>query len=252
MNSELTPFPPITLAQMKGIKLMNRIDTKFVTTVDVLREFLKLAQPYYYVQDMNGKRLMPYHTIYLDTPRLSMYTDHQCGKKHRYKVRMRMYENDGATFLEVKNKSNKGRTKKKRIVIDDLVYDTEEQQDFVGQLTPYAASTLSPVIENRFRRITLVNKDKTERLTIDLELQFHSLLSGDTVQMPNHVIIELKRDGLTPSPALSLLQYLRIKQSGFSKYAIGMALTNKTLRQNNFKERIMYLKKLERRMKIKS
>lgn len=244
MHTELEHYPPITLAQMKGIKLMNRIDTKFVTTVDMLREFLKLAQPYYYVQDMDGKRLMPYHTIYLDTPELRMYHDHQCGKKHRYKVRMRMYENDRVSFLEVKNKSNKGRTKKKRIEIADLIYETDEQREFVGNKTPYDAGLLKPVIENRFRRITLVNREKTERLTIDLDLRFQSLLSGDEVAMPQHVVIELKRDGLIPSPALSLLQYLRIKQSGFSKYAIGMALTNKNLKQNNFKERIRYLEKL--------
>ncbi len=231
---------------MKGIKLMNRIDTKYVTTQEMLWRFLEEAKDRYYVQDFHGRHLMPYHTIYLDTPQLDMYTDHETGRQHRYKVRMRMYENEMEAFMEVKNKSNKGRTKKKRIAIADLVYDDDSAKEFVGERTPYDAHSLRPTIENHFRRITLVNKDKTERLTIDVDLQFHNLLTGNTRELPGHVIIELKRDGLTPSPATEILRSLRIKRCGFSKMAIGMAMTSPQLRQNRFKQRIHYIEKLNK------
>lgn len=232
---------------MHGIKLMNRIDTKFVTTVEQLRRFLSVAKDHYMVQDYHGLRMMPYHTIYLDTPQLDMYMIHHNGVKHRHKVRMRRYENDGASFLEVKDKNNHGRTKKKRIGIEELEYATDEQIAFADALIPYDAKGLKPVIENRFRRITLVNKDKTERLTIDLGLYFHNLLTDRERRMDEHVIIELKRDGLIPSPAIELLRELRIKKSGFSKYAIGMALTDPTLKQNLFKKRIRYIEGLKNR-----
>lgn len=230
---------------MHGVKLLNRIDTKYVTTVDCLEEFLRLAKSRYYAQDYHGLRLMPYHTVYLDTPDMRMYHDHQRGKKHRYKVRMRMYENDKATFIEVKNKSNKGRTKKKRIEIPDLKYEGGVMQEFVDEKTPYDASTLIPTIENRFRRITLVNREKTERLTIDLDLRFHNFVTGNSHQMPHHVIIELKRDGLIPSPAIDLLRQLRIKRCGFSKMALGTAMTSPELKQNLFKQRIHLLGKMD-------
>lgn len=244
INELLTDYPPITLEQMHGVKLLNRIDTKYVTTVDMLAEFLRMAKDRYYVQDFHGRRLMPYHTIYLDTPDLRMYQDHQRGKKHRYKVRMRMYENEMEAFVEVKNKSNKGRTKKKRIEIPDLKYEGEVMQEFVDERTPYDAAELVPTIENRFHRITLVNKEKTERLTIDVDLWFHNVLNGNEKKMPQHVIIELKRDGLIPSPAIDLLRRLRIKKSGFSKMALGMAMTSPDLKQNLFKQRIRLLGKL--------
>ena len=58
------------------------------------------------------------------------------------------------------------------------------------------------------------------------------------------VIIELKRDGNVFSPVLDILRQLRIKPSGFSKYCIGSVMTNKGLKQNNFKSRLVRLSKL--------
>ena len=39
----LDNYQPITLEEMSGIRLMNRTDTKFVTTTAQLRKLLKLA-----------------------------------------------------------------------------------------------------------------------------------------------------------------------------------------------------------------
>ncbi len=245
-TESITRFPPITLQEMKGIKLMNRIDKKFVTTRGRLLRFLEQAEGLYYVQDFHGRRLMPYHTIYYDTPELAMYTAHETGRMQRYKVRLRMYENEMEPFVEVKRKNNRGRTKKKRVALPELEY-LPEARAFVAEMTPYAADALRPVIENRFRRITLVNKNKTERLTIDMDLSFHNLLNGATLDMGDYVVIELKRDGLIPSPATEILRELRIKKCGFSKMAMGMALTDPSLRQNRFKKRIRYIHLLPER-----
>ena len=40
MNDILASMEPITLEEMDAIKLMNRVDTKFVTSGDVLRDVL--------------------------------------------------------------------------------------------------------------------------------------------------------------------------------------------------------------------
>ncbi len=246
MQEILNQYPPITLEQMSAVKLLNRIDTKYVTTVDRLFLFLEEAKDQYYVQDYYGQKLMPYHTIYLDTPGLDMYMAHQDGKKHRYKVRMRMYENDGTTFIEVKNKSNKGRTKKKRIEIPGLEYEKGEMREFVSKHVPYDVDTLSPTIENHFNRITLVNKGKTERLTIDVNLKLHNLLNNNTKLLDGYTIIELKREGMIESPAIGMLRDLRIEPCGFSKMALGMAMTSPDLKQNMFKMRIHQIEKMAR------
>ena len=99
-------------------------------------------------------------------------------------------------------------------------------------------------IENRFDRITLVNKAKTERLTIDTHLRFNNIATGEQRAMGDLVIIELKRDGNQPSPILGKLCDLHIHPHGFSKYCIGSALTNDSLRRNRIKPRLRSIQKI--------
>lgn len=241
-------LPPITLEEMSGIKLMNRTDTKFVATLEQLHIFLQAVQGKYYIQENNGKRIASYHTTYYDTADYHMYGIHHAGRKVREKIRVRTYLDSDDTFFEIKNKNNHGRTKKKRISIsghDSVAQEHENIVPFMAKHAWYTIDSISPVIENWFNRITLVNYGKTERLTIDFNLQFHHLKSDGRHRLQRVAVIELKRDGNVLSPALDILRDTRIKQSGFSKYCIGSALTNDRLKINNFKERLIMIRKME-------
>ena len=231
-------FAPITLEQMSGVKLMNRTDTKFVTTLDRLRLLLEMAQQDYYIQEIDGERNMAYDTTYFDTTEFDMYRQHQYGHTNRQKIRFRTYVSSHLQFMEVKTKNNHGRTKKKRIEVTDMDVTDVVKREFLEKHLRYGVDTLQPAINNHFRRITLVNKAKTERLTIDSELCFHNLVSGVDKDMGELVIIELKRDGLVFSPVLEMLRQLRIHPHGFSKYCMGSALTNPELPVNRFKTKL--------------
>ena len=87
----LNQYEPITLEDMKEIRLMNRIDTKFVTTVPVLRQLLELAREDYFVQETGGLRISPYYTLYFDTDDCKMYQVHEAGHLVRQKLRIRSY-----------------------------------------------------------------------------------------------------------------------------------------------------------------
>ena len=236
---------PISLQDMEQVRLMNRIDTKYLTTVRMVEKLLELACGQFLVQEIDGRRLMTYNTVYYDTPDENMYYQHQRGKKSRRKVRIREYVDSNTTpFLEIKNKNNKGRTKKKRVAFEPGA-SIDEYADFIGKHTEYEAEALCPQIENRFLRITLVNKEKTERITIDTSLEFHNFATGIKKSLPELAIIEWKRDGLSSNSRLKpLLRELRIKENGFSKYCIGMALTNPDLRQNRLKQRLRLVEKI--------
>ena len=241
-------LPPISLEEMSGIKLMNRTDTKYVATINQLLAFLQAVEGKYYIQEIDGVRLASYHTTYFDTEDNEMYVMHHNGKLVREKIRVRTYEDSQITFLEVKNKNNHKRTNKKRIevrAVDSLSHEQERVIPFLGKHAWYKLDEIRPVIENRFNRITLVNFGKTERLTIDFNLRFHNLLTDDVRKLEHVTIIELKRDGNVSSPSLDIFRKLRIRRSGFSKYCIGCALTNKNLKRNNFKERLNLIRKLE-------
>ena len=253
IHSWLDKLEPITLEQMSGIKLMNRTDTKFVTNKEKLAQLLELAQGKYYAQFHAGSNIATYMTTYWDTEDYHFYMEHHNGRAPRQKVRVRTYvgsigafDGNELTFLEVKTKNNHGRTKKKRIEVpsQDVLTGGDE---FVNGLVHHHLDEIHPTVRNRFHRITLVNYGKTERLTIDFDVEFDNFETNSHKGTGQLVIIELKRDGNVPSPVLEILRKLRIKPSGFSKYCIGSVMTNPELKHNLFKPKLVRINRLVNR-----
>lgn len=252
MISESLPaiarMEPITLEEMDSIKLLNRVDSKFLTSEVVLEKALDMAADEgYRILVVDGYRISPYDTLYYDTPGLTMYTEHRRKKLTRKKVRVRTYVATGVTYLEVKRKNNKGRTKKKRMEVP-----SEEMRDFssdaeacsfIIEKSGYAADEIAPKLYTRFRRITLVNPEKTERLTIDTSLEFENYSTGMKVSLGPAVIIELKQDGLADSRIRHILNELRVKPVRISKYCIGTALAEPSARPGRFAEKIHTIEK---------
>ena len=247
LQAILPAYLPVSLEEMDGIRLMNRTDTKFVTSLDKLKLLLRYADADYRVQQVANERNLAYHTVYLDTPGCAMYLAHQNGRKVREKIRVRTYISSGLTFLEVKNKDNRGRTDKKRIPVDDIhSLQSGQVETFLQRHAWYSLSELDPQLENDFRRITLVNKAFTERLTIDTQVRFHNLNTGQSASLDNLAIIELKRDGRSHSPICELLRNLHVKPMGISKYCTGLALTTPTIKRNQFKPKLIAVNHIQR------
>ena len=243
----LNGFNTISLDEMSSIRLMNRIDTKYLANEQQLVRLLEMARGEYMVQSIDGIRQSEYSTQYLDDRFNTMYLNHHNGRVPRQKVRIRTYVDTNDDFFEVKIKNNHGRTKKKRMHLTGA--DTYVQEGASAFLEEHAMlsiplSDMRPKVANHFKRITLVNNAKTERLTIDRELSFHNSETGLDRSMDNLVVIEVKRDGNTYSPIQDLLRELRIFPSGFSKYCIGMALTTPGIKRNLFNERLRKIEKL--------
>lgn len=243
ISSLLENLEPITLEQMKDIRLMNRTDTKFVTSKRKLAQLLELAQGHYYAQFHDGSKIASYMTTYWDTPDYHFYMEHHNGRAPRQKVRVRTYVGSGITFLEVKTKNNHGRTKKKRIEVPSQEIDNS-CDEFLQERVSRTLGDIHPTVRNHFHRITLVNHGKTERLTIDFDVRFENFETKNEAETGELVIIELKRDGNVYSPVVDMLRQLRIKPSGFSKYCIGSVMTNKNLKQNLFKPKLTKIKRL--------
>lgn len=242
--SLLQELKPITLDEMSAVKLMNRTDTKYVTSKQRLCQLLEMVKGEYYAQEINGDRISPYITTYFDTADHFMFIQHHNGHANRKKVRVRTYLSSGdLTFLEVKNKNNHGRTKKKRVRVSGLEHFRQDEgtAELVRKHALLPLDSLKMMVQNQFDRITLVNYSKTERLTIDFNVSFNNFETGLKRETGELVIIELKRDGNIYSPILHKLRDLHIQPSGFSKYCIGTCLTNPDIKQNNFKMRLRYV-----------
>ncbi|MDR0395373.1 MAG: polyphosphate polymerase domain-containing protein [Tannerella sp.] len=247
IRSILDEYAPISLTEMSDVRLMNRIDTKYTTSLSLLPEFLKGLQADYFVQEIDGRRVGAYRTMYLDTPDRKMYLDHHNGRYTRMKIRVRAYLDSQMIFLEIKNKNNKGRTKKKRIQLPEMDgYDCKAAERFLAEYAKYPLENLIPCQENCFLRTTLVNKQKTERLTIDVNLSFRNLSDGTEVHLDDLAIIELKQNGRLSSPAKSRLADLHIYPVSISKYCLGTILTVSEVKNNRFKAKMIQLNKIRK------
>ncbi len=235
-------FKGISLRDMEGVKLMNRTDRKYWFHSSLLSAVLEDVVEDYYILEIEGERNLPYSTTYYDTEGEAMYGDHQRGKLNRYKIRRRNYVATKSSFLEVKFKSNKGRTIKVRRPSDfDCVGFDMADRDFIAQNTPYTCGQLREVLNNRFRRLMLVSREMDERCTIDSALQFRGGVAGRGLD--DLVIVEVKTDGRSRSRIIEALQRRGIKPSGFSKYCVGRSLIESTLKQNNFKRKLREIAK---------
>ena len=233
---------------MEGVKLLNRIDTKYLTDEATLAGVLSdAAAAGYRALVADGAKLSPYDSVYFDTPELRTFLDHHNRRAVRQKVRTRVYVNSGEAYLEIKRKNNHGRTKKKRIRIA-----SGEMTDFTGNPEAcsylakhswFTAGELSPVLSTGFRRITLVNPAMTERLTIDTCLRFRNFRTGREASLEDAVIIELKQDGHASSPMKGILLGRRVKPVRLSKYCIAVTLTDPSAKSNRFKVKVRAIEK---------
>lgn len=240
---QLPSFNTINLKNIEQVKLMNRIDTKYWFHTDKLSEILEEAKAFYNILEIEGKTILSYSSTYFDTEFDSMYTAHHNGKLNRFKVRQRTYLDSGISFLEIKRKSNKGRTIKSRIATENHTFQfNDEEALFLSDNCPFTSEHLKPAISNTFKRITLVGKELDERCTIDFNLSFST--NGQRKELNNLSIIEIKTDGLPSQSKLAgILLNRGIKKSGFSKYCIGRALLGGALKTNAFKPRLRQMKK---------
>ena len=234
---------PISLNEMDGVSLMKRTDTKFVIHEKHLIEVLESIKDQYKVLQINENRLMPYSSLYFDTPTKKFYNDHHNRKVNRTKIRMRKYVESGICFLEIKQKNGKGKTTKSRISIDNFEPELSNNSiDFIEKITKQEFE-LKPIIWNKFNRITLVNKTAKERLTIDLNLSFK--INNAFKTFNNLVIVELKQERFTrTSPIAQALKLRHINPYSLSKYCIGMISVYNDLKYNRFKKKLIKINKI--------
>ena len=152
----------------------------------------------------------------------------------------------------MKLKNNKGRTiksRKKVAKIEEAL--SQNSKAFINEHSFYNGNDVSPVLWNFFTRITLVSKTVNERLTIDLNLGFQDFRNGIEKEISHIIIAEVKQEKASiNSHFIKVMRKYHVQQSGMSKYCIGTALTNKEVKSNNFKERILKIKKLKNDRRI--
>lgn len=240
----ISDFFPITLDEMDDVKLMSRTDTKFAFQANKLPLLLKKLIPFYRVLTIDGKLIHEYKSLYYDTDDRKFYIDHHNQRVNRNKIRFREYVGSGLTFLEVKLKNNKNRTIKKRMKVDAITRElSEEHKKYIKKIIGKNLEVNAKQWIN-FSRITLVHKTKKERLTIDINLTFENeKISGDFKQI---VIAEVKQEKMSrSSDFMKIAKEISILPIRLSKYCMTTLQLNPNVKQNRFKEKLLFINKLK-------
>jgi len=239
----LQDFEPIPLEEEP--LLFDRKDAKYIFSAKNLPAILSAMQDDYRILTINTSRLFHYQTTYFDTEKGAMYLAHHSGKLNRYKVRIRKYEETNTFFLEVKFKSNKGRTIKSRISTETPDLLNNHNYNFLIQSNPYNPYNLLPAVKTSFSRITLINNENNERVTIDFNLTLKHLKNTSTHEMNSLGIIEIKNEKGKVAPVFhKMIKAGYIYMYRISKYCLGIRLLDQELKSNQYKRKLQYINQI--------
>jgi hypothetical protein len=244
IKSYILGFDSISLKEMNSVKLMNRVDTKFVFNQKVLCTMLPILKEEYKILTIDGARFSKYNSIYFDTPDFLFYNDHHNGRINRVKIRFREYIDSGLSFLEIKKKNAKGKTIKNRIKVKKScrTLNAGHQRFIKKQLK--VDYKLNYCHENYFNRITMVNKELKERLTIDFNFRFKNHPNKIVDDSKNIIIAELKQEKLNrQSLFYDIMRKNRVRKMGMSKYCFATSTIFPELKSNRFKSNFAILEK---------
>lgn len=240
----LAGFDRVGLDHLGAAGLMRREDTKFLFTQQSLPALLRGLEGTYQLLEVAERVDHDYLTLYYDTEAFDLFLAHHRGLLDRVKVRERKYLSTDALYLEVKHRDKKGVTSKTRTPA--ATWDDVLEPAHTGvhhQLAEGAKSGLLPVLWNAYRRVTLVDLVRLERVTIDRGLSFAR--GGQAIGLGDVCIAEVKQARLDRrSPVMARCRELGVRPGGFSKYCMGVSLLVPTIKHNRFKPRLRRLERL--------
>lgn len=224
----------ISLADLDALAaLQTRTDRKYVVPTTIVDGLLEEFSTTVSVLDVGGRRSADYESVYFDTPDLALYVAAARKRPHRFKVRTRLYPDEAAAVLEVKQKTGRGQTLKQRHhtrVVDPRRLSAEDRRfvdDVVGR--PGVSDSLHATLTTAYRRTTLVDPAARTRLTFDEGLACTDA-DGRGIRL-EAVVIESKSMG-GPSAFDRWLWRNGFRPEPISKYCVGLAVLRPELPSN--------------------
>lgn len=242
--SRFERFTTVDADLLEQRKLLRRVDTKFLVSASSLEALLGELDVHYGILYAGEASVASYETLYFDTPEVRCFHDHRRGKRSRFKVRVRHYIDRKVTYLEIKTKTNRNVTIKKRVrraFRDNALAD--EDREFIQLNSGLSGEEMLPQLWTNFRRISLVGLSTNERVTIDLDLSFAR--NEELRSLPGVVIVEVKQSPFNRrTPIMKILRALGRRPVSMSKYCTATGLTRTDVRTSRFSETFKILERL--------
>ncbi len=239
----LEVFERVPLEDLLEGAQMDRIDRKFPFHISQVPRVLNALERDYKIVKAAGSVISPYDSLYFDTADYLFFRRHHNGYLHRNKIRYRSYPRTHTTFLEVKRKSNKGRTAKSRILCSDLNFPLKKDRiEFLSEnMTNMDPESLVPSVFIKYHRIAFIAEDGNERFSLDFNIR--AKLEDKETDFGEVVILEVKQDQKFTSPIIARMRELRLGEASLSKYCLALTMLKPDLKSNRFK---MDLRRLEK------
>ena len=216
---------------------LTRVDRKYVVRTDTAQRLVDALPASYRVLTIGDRVVTTYHSTYFDTEDLATARAHVQRRRRRWKVRRRLYVEDGFARIEVKAKDGRGLTVKTVAATDaDGSLGEDEtaflRETFATQGLTFDIASLRPTMGVSYRRATLARTGPDPaRLTVDWAVSCR--LDGRCVRLDDgHVLVETKGEPI-PGDADRLLVRLGCRPSSFSKYVSAAALLRDDIADND-------------------
>lgn len=220
VDGELAGRPAVDLGALDDDLLATRrFDQKAVLSVEQAVRLIGMLPDDWQVVTVNHARVLPYHTVYFDTPDFLLFRAHRQERNHRFKVRTRRYS-DRQVMLEVKMRERDGRTTKLRRPHDMHGILSADARQFVADVpgvarTRHIVDVLQPAGWTAYHRVMMRAWDGSERLTFDLGLT----LGANGVRVSTEKVVVESKASVSRSGMLGLLRQVGARPVTLSKYA---------------------------------
>lgn len=236
----------ISLAEVKErAELLARFDQAYLVPAPIFAALTahltdpRRPQGPFRALTIDGRRWFRYHSVYYDTPELRCFHDHRQGRRLRFKIRERIYQDSGERQFEIKLKGGRGETVKHRrpLAGSDTPLDAPYRAFLAHALrTAYgieAPTLLSPSITTDYQRATLVSDG--ERITCDARLRCDDVRARSAVRCdPGLVLVETKTTGHLTEADLFLHAH-GVRPAVFTKYCGSLAALRPALAANRWR-----------------
>ncbi|WP_419996754.1 VTC domain-containing protein [Streptomyces boninensis] len=243
---------PISLAELQErAELLARFDRSYFVPAAVFDDFAaRLREAYgFRALAIHGRRVFAYHSVYFDTAGLRSYHDHRQGRRRRFKIRERLYEDTGERQFEIKLKGARGETVKRRRPLEAAEAELGPgARGFLAEVlwAEYglaAPGGLARSLVTDYVRSTFVADG--QRITCDAGLACAEAGAGARVGVeagaagaavradPGLVLVEVKSTGHLTA-ADRLLHRYGLRAAEFTKYCGAMAAMRPELPRNRW------------------
>lgn len=226
----------------------NRYENKFLVPEDVAQAVLRRVQPFV-APDPHGAHRpdhsYPICSLYLDDTRHALYRETIEGQPHRYKLRVRAYDDEphSPLFLEIKRRHDRvvqklrcriPRALLQGVLNGEAVLLPDPTTERLASLAEFTRLTLlrraMPTVLVRYQRQAYIGLDDSEvRVTVDRRLCALPMreplvtMQGPFVAVPNdRVILELKFTDRMPPWMAAAIRDRELLRLSYSKYCTSL------------------------------